>query len=104
SVGFAVALLAEGVGRNIFNSYFPVNRHMSPSSRRAWVEIDCRSCSLHIRWVALLAEGVGRNVVPSPQHLGHFLSPSSRRAWVEMKIIFCVWRGGQGRPPRGGRG
>ena len=36
---------------------------MSPSSRRAWVEIGCRSrCWLRCS-VALLAEGVGRNHV-----------------------------------------
>ena len=57
-----VALLAEGVGRNIAASTPIENRTGSPSSRRAWVEMDRR----------------GRNVPPHK-------SPSSRRAWVEIR-------------------
>ena len=61
-VMLSVALLAEGVDRNIWMKYYPETRTRSPSSRRAWIEID--------RWlqtvpglgkVALLAEGVDRN-------------------------------------------
>ena len=57
-----VALLAEGVGRNrvTLSALYAFPR--SPSSRRAWVEIE----------LAANAEGKpGR-------------SPSSRRAWVEI--------------------
>ena len=34
---------------------------LSPSSRRAWIEIGLRQQSRMWRWVALLAEGVDRN-------------------------------------------
>ena len=56
-----VALLAEGVDRN---KKLPSNfsaSNMSPSSRRAWIEItrDCAKNKKHP--VALLAEGVDRN-------------------------------------------
>ena len=57
---FAVALLAEGVDRNtdtpkLFSSF------MSPSSRRAWIEISPAAALLRYTAVALLAEGVDRN-------------------------------------------
>ena len=35
---------------------------LSPSSRRAWVEIICGLCQSKVLSVALLAEGVGRNI------------------------------------------
>ena len=35
----AVALLAEGVGRNLSGAELKRMAHKSPSSRRAWVEI-----------------------------------------------------------------
>ena len=57
-----VALLAEGVGRN----------QMGPVLR---VGVDA---------VALLAEGVGRNTDRCPQAGLAQSSPSSRRAWVEI--------------------
>ena len=39
---WTVALLAEGVDRNISTFNIKFNRHMSPSSRRAWIEIITR--------------------------------------------------------------
>ena len=58
---FAVALLAEGVDRNM--RMFPAKRvaWRSPSSRRAWIEIAMKKL-----------EESGQ------------MSPSSRRAWIEM--------------------
>ena len=57
---------------------------MSPSSRRAWIEIRPAARSNKRTNVALLAEGVDRNRVLErvPQHLD--ASPSSRRAWIEI--------------------
>ncbi len=76
-----VALLAEGVGRNwLKRQIFGVGR-MSPSSRRAWVEI--------VRAVRLPWSDV---------------SPSSRRAWVEMLWALTLRTRTSCRPPRGGRG
>ena len=54
---------------------------LSPSSRRAWIEILLAQITRHRIAVALLAEGVDRNT--SELH------------------GLC---GGEGRPPRGGRG
>ena len=78
-----VALLAEGVDRNMFQGETRLENRVSPSSRRAWIEIPgqrqvqdaCQSPSSRRAWieirsrcypesvqsVALLAEGVDRN-------------------------------------------
>ena len=58
---FAVALLAEGVDRNNFLNY-NIRRMGSPSSRRAWIEIDV-------------------DKIADQQNT----SPSSRRAWIEIR-------------------
>ena len=77
----AVALLAEGVDRNV-------------ASDEKLVAAD----------VALLAEGVDRNRhIPGTIPIDN-RSPSSRRAWIEIvrpRGLRCLPRG---RPPRGGRG
>ena len=57
-----VALLAEGVDRNLTMLKKSSGNAKSPSSRRAWIEItSCRATSNLCR-VALLAEGVDRNL------------------------------------------
>ena len=56
-----VALLAEGVGRNKQRYKETLEDLKSPSSRRAWVEIDDWAVDKARPRVALLAEGVGRN-------------------------------------------
>ena len=98
-----VALLAEGVDRNLFGGKHALapfvallaegvdrNRHIpgtipidnrSPSSRRAWIEICIRMIFRPSLPVALLAEGVDRNYV-------NYNTASNYN----------------GRPPRGGRG
>ena len=57
---------------------------LSPSSRRAWIEIKCLEKCQPSKMVALLAEGVDRNTscLPYPQRGPE--SPSSRRAWIEI--------------------
>ena len=77
----SVALLAEGVGRNIDDCGVDDIRSESPSSRRAWVEI-------------------GRHGSGS----GYPQSPSSRRAWVEIQCRLPPPVAAHRRPPRGGRG
>ena len=76
-----VALLTEGVDRN--GSLYLGNDigKMSPSSRRAWIEIMLHGCGDNSVWVALLAEGVDRNRLP-------------------VALDLCR----ECRPPRGGRG
>ena len=82
--------------------------HLSPSSRRVWIEILLLSGLLHCIPVTLLAEGVDRNTVKNVPgaELGRvtllaegvdrnksadyipqkeWKSPSSRRVWIEIK-------------------
>ena len=59
---------------------------MSPSSRRAWIEMTLSLCRVFHREVALLAEGVDRNFCGMSFYLYVSGSPSSRRAWIEMFV------------------
>ena len=122
----AVALLAEGVGRNGSEEAFGRWVEQSPSSRRAWVEIRARasmpttylSPSSRRAWVeiartwtcgtrrrvALLAEGVGRNVDGArrrPKQRGvALLAEGVGRNSENMDVRDAA----ASRPPRGGRG
>ena len=58
---YHVALLAEGVDRNLKVTGLLVELCESPSSRRAWIEILWLLLGLIALYVALLAEGVDRN-------------------------------------------
>ena len=58
-----VALLADGVDRNLAWDAHAAHGDTSPSSRRAWIEIVHQMIESPIQEVALLAEGVDRNVV-----------------------------------------
>ena len=64
---FQVALLAEGVDRNTLVTPRACCPLRSPSSRRAWIEIEACDEFVHIVVVALLAEGVDRNIVVSSE-------------------------------------
>ena len=57
---------------------------LSPSSRRAWIEIAMTQGHLAAFLVALLAEGVDRNSDDFKAALTRVKSPSSRRAWIEI--------------------
>ena len=60
----------------------------SPSSRRAWIEIDLTTTFSELfSTVALLAEGVDRNNEYNIFEKAFILSPSSRRAWIEIDCI-----------------
>ena len=59
-----VALLAEGVDRNKADAVNLLGMAESPSSRRAWIEIDLGFSDEGYALVALLAEGVDRNSRP----------------------------------------
>ena len=76
-----VALLAEGVDRNLQALAGISIDAPSPSSRRAWIEIEQKNHRHDRPCVALLAEGVDRNMRPQQEEIVTF-----------------------GRPPRGGRG
>ena len=77
----SVALLAEGVDRNSSALTGTTPAIRSPSSRRAWIEMDQGVLVGVALDVALLAEGVDRN-------MSSLYSGASSA----------------GRPPRGGRG
>ena len=57
---------------------------LSPSSRRAWIEIRVTVSVSGSAAVALLAEGVDRNGRHRKGSCPTSGSPSSRRAWIEM--------------------
>ena len=61
----AVALLAEGVDRNVRCRWRRWPSNLSPSSRRAWIEMYQSNNSYNNNQVALLAEGVDRNYLHS---------------------------------------
>ena len=58
-----VALLAEGVDRNMDAIHGKYANEKSPSSRRAWIEMKGWESEESIIEVALLAEGVDRNMI-----------------------------------------
>ena len=61
----------------------------SPSSRRAWIEIDPGITLLYALAVALLAEGVDRNCFDRVAGISAPASPSSRRAWIEISQLLA---------------
>ena len=63
-----VALLAEGVDRNLCVGAILPFCCLSPSSRRAWIEICQGVGSWASSFVALLAEGVDRNRTEGSHH------------------------------------
>ena len=100
----AVALLAEGVDRNRPLAQGSHADRVSPSSRRAWIEIAPATAPLSRGPVALLAEGVDRNPSISRMTSAYAQSPSSRRAWIEIDSSARKRPCERSRPPRGGRG
>ena len=103
--GVWVALLAEGVDRNCDLCSVEAANHSSPSSRRAWIEIQTLH-SLHRSpcTVALLAEGVDRNLFSNSMG-----TCSSRVALLAEGVDrngpgYLSFGNYEGRPPRGGRG
>ena len=98
-----VALLAEGVDRNSYDGALRLAL-VSPSSRRAWIEITLRTVRVTMSQVALLAEGVDRNGLSLLLRQERRQSPSSRRAWIEITGALSQSAARSGRPPRGGRG
>ena len=61
---------------------------LSPSSRRAWIEIAKARFTVAGSCVALLAEGVDRNYEDLRDKRNIQTSPSSRRAWIEIRHDF----------------
>ena len=125
---FAVALLAEGVDRNTLSLERKAIMEKSPSSRRAWIEMEYvtidgvdykASPSSRRAWIEIsLTERASRIHSRSPSSRRAWIemtkhqpdwkssvrSPSSRRAWIEMQRGRAGLGPGNCRPPRGGRG
>ena len=98
-----VALLAEGVGRNFCPAAAPAAAPPSPSSRRAWVEMDILGPEGAEYRVALLAEGVGRNCIPLGGDLVTIVALLAEGVGRNPQLHEAV-KDADGRPPRGGRG
>ena len=102
-VSGSVALLAEGVDRNFQDLKINDITPASPSSRRAWIEMQMYSRPPRRRQVALLAEGVDRNTDVSEDGwvwLVALLAEGVDRNWDKLNYRLES----AGRPPRGGRG
>ena len=103
-MGFSVALLTEGVDRNL-----PLPRCL-PSPGVALltegVDRNVLSClvSSCTSEVALLTEGVDRNCLATRSMSPPSESPSSRRAWIEIHHWCQTKNEDLCRPPHGGRG
>ena len=122
-----VALLAEGVDRNIVNAPdvevvlpSPSSRRawieiksataalpklMSPSSRRAWIEIMHGATKPFLKKVALLAEGVDRNLFNITGQVNETSQVALLAEGVDrnvVRVVYCCVS--KSRPPRGGRG
>ena len=65
------------------------NALLSPSSRRAWIEIGRARPEREPDLVALLAEGVDRNFPKTAAMVTAPESPSSRRAWIEISLYLA---------------
>ena len=79
-----VALLAEGVDRNIVSFYMhPVKCIVALLAEGVDRNSQLSTASTSF-WVALLAEGVDRNTFMVRLPTLPPLSPSSRRAWIEI--------------------
>ena len=65
---------------------------LSPSPRRAWIEISldgyirhcCRSPSPRRAWIEIPPAGL--------EFIEYFVSPSPRRAWIEIAVMFITLR------------
>ena len=80
-----VALCEEGVDRNLHGLFLGRGFRLSPSAKRAWIEIRSVVMRCSIAAVALCEEGVDRNSCRSPSSSSGDRSPSAKRAWIEIR-------------------
>ena len=81
-----------------------MDEYLSPSSRRAWIEINYSDSSQYVgtspssrrAWIEIVPITAMQNAEQ--------MSPSSRRAWIEIDKSEPYAMTTAGRPPRGGRG
>ena len=82
--GACVALCEEGVDRNRYFMHHMTEQQMSPSAKRAWIEISPLAAFYSSGNVALCEEGVDRNCNLILVLLDPCTSPSAKRAWIEI--------------------
>ncbi len=100
-----VALLAEGVDRNVTGVvYEPLVEDVALLAEGVDRNVTGVGYEPLVEDVALLAEGVDRNKQSNTSSSFWNASPSSRRAWIEIPLCVEVSEVVAGRPPRGGRG
>ena len=102
-VDVIVALLAEGVDRNIQLRRSVLIPASSPSSQRAWIEIPPVPAHTPPRWVALLAEGVDRNFERPGGFVDVIVALLAEGVDRNIRPAVLALEFG-GRPPRRGRG
>ena len=81
-----------------------VRAELSPSSRRAWIEITIASCTVDSVSSRPPRGGRGLKSVDGWGEDDSSPSPSSRRAWIEISPGYFYCDIPIGRSPRGGRG
>ena len=67
-------------------------RALSPSARRAWIEIETTAVQVADVMVALRKEGVDRNLFVLALLVLRDGSPSARRAWIEIAYYYIKIR------------
>ena len=81
-----------------------MDRWLSLSARRAWIEILIFARQVCLTCVALRKESVDRNFYAFSKIAEKVLSLSARRAWIEIIKKGRARRPGQSRSPQGERG
>ena len=86
------------------SSMLTASASSSPSTRRAWIEMQKMRPKRCARAVALHPEGVDRNWSTAFENRLNNESPSTRRAWIEINGVGWNKYNETRRPPPGGRG
>ena len=100
----AVALHPEGVDRNLRNTDAARMWLLSPSTRRAWIEIPCDVPLSAVCEVSPSTRRAWIEIIMAKATAYQLQSPSTRRAWIEIPCMNEESSGVLRRPPPGGRG
>ena len=84
-MSIAVALHPEGVDRNPPSALHDIEVRQSPSTRRAWIEIDIASVTFFAHAVSPSTRRAWIEILCIDIYINNFIkSPSTRRAWIEI--------------------
>ena len=81
-----------------------IDKYVSLSARRAWIEIDMEGKLDADLWVALRKESVDRNLMCLVTFGAFMRSLSARRAWIEIYLCRKSEKQDRRRSPQGERG